>query len=171
MSLVKAPELDIIRAVARIDAAVSGNEFAEESDRQILLDKLKEWVSKISEPFKSDLCQCPDCGANPGENHKPGCDVERCPHCGNQAILCLYSENDVTIASCDGKIVPDEELLKWSGRWFGYEDCEEYNFWCKWNNGWVPCEKGEIGSQLDMNRLLKECDWDRDAKRFVHRKE
>jgi hypothetical protein len=31
---------------------------------------------------------CHDCGAVKGEFHVPGCDVERCPACGEQAITC-----------------------------------------------------------------------------------
>ena len=31
---------------------------------------------------------CHDCGAKPGEFHKPNCDVERCPFCGGQLISC-----------------------------------------------------------------------------------
>jgi hypothetical protein len=31
---------------------------------------------------------CHDCGAVQGATHVPGCDVERCPKCGLQAIGC-----------------------------------------------------------------------------------
>lgn len=32
--------------------------------------------------------RCHDCGAKPNNFHHPGCDWERCPICGGQAIAC-----------------------------------------------------------------------------------
>lgn len=31
---------------------------------------------------------CYDCGQPAGEDHKPGCDIERCPRCKGQFISC-----------------------------------------------------------------------------------
>lgn len=38
---------------------------------------------------------CGDCGAKFGEQHKAGCDIERCPVCGLQLITCEHIVYDV----------------------------------------------------------------------------
>jgi hypothetical protein len=64
---------------------------------------VKQWVTKTtlkrvwpripygSEPdgdWGADEQPCHDCGATKGQLHATGCDVERCPACGGQIMMC-----------------------------------------------------------------------------------
>lgn len=116
---------------------------------------------------------CPDCGAKPGEKHKPGCDVERCPACGYQATQCL-SDLGKLMCSNTNTEVGEDELIPWSGEWPGKDECREYGFWCRWDSRsrgmvgtWVDCNKDHPDAREDLNRLNTDCEWDRKQRKFV----
>lgn len=46
-------------------------------------DEDEDWGSSIGENPT-----CGDCGCHVGEQHKPNCDIERCPACGGQMLSC-----------------------------------------------------------------------------------
>jgi hypothetical protein len=81
--------------------------------------------------MKHDIC--PDCGVPIGENHEDGCDVERCPHCGGQALGCV------------GFDPSDPRRQPWDGRWPGEADCERLGFFV-----------GGDRAFPDINRLFAE---------------
>lgn len=51
---------------------------------------------------------CHDCGCPRGGLHHPGCDVEQCPICGEQAIGCDCAM-DVPVPPQDGETAEDGE--------------------------------------------------------------
>ena len=93
----------------------------------------------------STMKTCPDCGARVGEKHKDGCDVERCPHCGGQALGCV------------GFDPSDPRRQPWDGKWPGEADCERLGFFVNGDRA-LP----------DINRLFAECRWSPERQRWEH---
>lgn len=107
--------------------------------------------------MKNKPRNCPDCGVAPGEFHKDGCDVERCPNCGGQRISCDCNVDELT-------------LLPWTGLRPGAMECREFGWYAKsitGSNGSVWCDKSDPRASEDLNRLYVDAVWDREAGRFM----
>jgi hypothetical protein len=92
------------------------------------------------------LGPCPDCGARIGERHRTGCDIERCPHCGWQALGCSHFDPN------------DARRQTWNGKWPGEDDCERLGFYVNGDPDFA-----------DLNLLFTDCVWDADAQRWERR--
>ena len=139
---------------------------------------------------------CPDCNAGVGENHTPGCGVERCARCGGQAVtcFCIYVVNEIdwrTLEETHPEVyrngpTPKMEArwekewgsrrIPWDGEWPGTKECREYEFWAISGpemdppvSGWVSVPGNTPGASEDLNRLHRECVWDREKQRFVRK--
>lgn len=106
---------------------------------------------------------CPDCAAQVGQFHQPGCDVAQCLHHGGQRLMCemdaSYRDHD-----CGSDM--------WTGTWPGVEDCRRLGFWCTdpRTPPMRPCSPDTPGASEDLNRLVKDCYWDAEVQRWELRK-
>ena len=105
-----------------------------------------------------DVMNCPECNVAPGNWHRPGCAWEQCPYCGEHAADC----------GCRGAPPPLDDRMRWAGCCSWVEACLRFGFFERRLRGrWVPCHANDPGSEPDVSRLMRECAWDREAKRFV----
>ena len=109
--------------------------------------------------------KCPDCGVSPGKFHRPGCDVERCPLCGGQAIGCGCEHE---VSGYAAEVAKHGGPLAWTGEWPGDAECRELGWFCDKYTG-APRPAGHPHATEDLNRLASEARWDRSARRFVRR--
>jgi len=108
---------------------------------------------------------CPDCGVAAGKKHVSGCDIERCPNCGDQIISC----------GCDEIEIKKLKPLPWTGDWPGFAECVEFGWFVKKGEpvvpgalfSWVPCSKTDPERWPDLNKLNAEAVWDKEKRRFV----
>jgi len=104
---------------------------------------------------------CHDCGAVPGELHQSGCDVERCPNCGRQAISCGCSDE-----------LYFERRMPWTGEWPASAECREYGLYAKFDEAkgrWIKCEASDPEAGPDLNTLVTSYKWDRERQKWVPR--
>lgn len=104
---------------------------------------------------------CPDCAVLPGENHVPGCDVERCPACRGQALSCG--------CGWDGHTPPP---LPWTGTWPGEREAADLGWFCVMTDeGWCQVPPGYPGARPDLNRYSVYVQTGRDPGAHVHTRE
>lgn len=121
---------------------------------------------------------CPDCQVDPGVAHRDGCDVARCLHDGGQRLMHAMGGGTPVVVLVDGHPQIDfktdghdcgEDV--WTGRWPGEAECEEFGWWAYFvpngNPSFRPCGPDDPGAVHDLNRLVLEARWEREATRWV----
>lgn len=115
--------------------------------------------------MKKIMARCPECNTTIGHFHSDGCDCERCPICGEQALSCSHTRKEMITAG----------RLTWTGHFPMTAEAVEYGFYCKRTNNhihspWVPCDKEDPHATPDLNRVSEKCIWDPKLRKYVLRK-
>jgi hypothetical protein len=111
----------------------------------------------VIEPFRE---RCPDCQVGVGVEHSDGCDVARCMDNGGQRLACSAFQETRHAGYCGDDT--------WSGYWPGVMECEEFGWWSRMapGVGWQSFDFWFPGAAHDLNRLVLEGVWDREARRW-----
>jgi hypothetical protein len=100
---------------------------------------------------------CPDCNTTIGKYHVLGCDVETCPCCGRQLLLCL--ETGCRAVPADSHLWPPplDDRLAWSGFLPGEAECHKLGWFMKQvkTGQWLSCKPGEAGAVPDLERVVR----------------
>lgn len=88
---------------------------------------------------------CSDCDAEPGQEHFDGCDIERCTDCDLQRLSCECPDHEDYRKEIYSGVAWERTLLL----------AEENNLFCKWDNGWVKCDKDDEGAIHDLNEATR----------------
>lgn len=109
--------------------------------------------------------RCPDCHVQVGEPHAGGCDVARCLATGLQRLTCnvRYIDDDHIVIAESGHDCGHDV---WLGEMPGMAECRAYGFFCRLagEDGLVQCGESDPGALHDLNRLVRECWWDRETR-------
>lgn len=97
--------------------------------------------------------RCPDCHAQPGKVHDPGCDVETCPECGLQRLSC----------GCHSNLKP----VPWEGESVLARDARRNGLYAKLTDtGWATCAKDDPHAEPDLNSVPGRLAWNKAKQRW-----
>jgi hypothetical protein len=121
-----------------------------------VMEKLNKHLQRT--PSRPD--HCPSCGVAPGEKHYSRCNITICPECGRNLYQC----------GCEFSFEEFKRLppVLWTGQTPTNAACSEFGLYGRWRDGeFEPCSQNEIGAQEDIERLYRECFWDKTRQRWV----